>query len=389
MSLLDQGGGASPPRSLEVLAETFVNEFVVPNTPYWESAGETPSFAFKSAAQHDLTRILIPKDHAGLGLCYSEAARIFETLASFNAGFAFSLWVSNNVANMIACHGTETQVWKYLYGLVEGDCIGAFCLTEPGAGSDAAAITSRATRTNDGWRLSGTKSWVTNGVRAALGVVFAQTQPERSAAGIAAFLVPLDRPGIKRSASEDLPGASAFGISELYFDDCLLSDDDVLLPAGTAFKIAKEVINQGRVFVAAACCGMLNKSLDTAIRYAAGRQAFGASVVRLQGVQWPLVEAATALEASRLLTQNATSALDRGEPAMAEAAHAKKFASNAAFDGISGCIQAMGAAGMKSEYPLARHLLAAKHMHFIDGTTEIQNVVIMRSLLDERGLSVE
>ena len=181
-------------------------------------------------------------------------------------------------------------------------------------------------------------------------------------------------------------GGHALGVSGIRFEDCPVADEDVLLGPGEGFKAAMSGIDKARMFVAAMCCGILGASLSTALSHAAGRRAFGKPVLSFQGLQWQLADVATDLEAARLLTHDAAAAFDRGEAAAVAAAHAKKFASRVALDGISQCMQAMGAAGSLMEHPPARHLAAAKLAHYMDGTTEIQNLVISRGLLKPFGL---
>jgi alkylation response protein AidB-like acyl-CoA dehydrogenase len=175
------------------------------------------------------------------------------------------------------------------------------------------------------------------------------------------------------------------GTSGLKFEECRVPEQNLLLPAERAFKAAMEGIDIARAVVGAMCCGMLRSGLETALDYSAQRRVFGRSVADFQGVRWQLAEVATSLEAARLLTYRATQAIDQGEDATVLAAHAKKFASRAALTGLSDCMQAMGANGLLAEYPLGRHLAAAKIAQYIDGTTEIQNVIISRGLFQNRG----
>lgn len=389
MDTPSQTPGKSQPEGLLPAVRKFTESYIAPKAAEWERDGAAPRRAFEDAAKVGLKGVLVPEDLGGCGLGFTEALEVLETLASANAAFAFALWVHNNATNTVARVGSAFQKDAYLTDMLKGTHIGAFCLTEPEAGSDAAAIATHARRHDDGWILNGTKSWVTNGAQADVLLVFAQTDPGAGVLGIAAFLVPADRPGASRSPAYDLPGAASFGLNDIVFEDCRLSEDDLLLPPGEGFRAAMAGINQARTFVGALCCGMLGSSLETALKYAASRRAFGKSTLAFQGVQLPLADVATDLEAARLLTRHAAEALDRGETAITPAAHAKKFASRAAFDGVSACMQAMGAAGLRDTYPLSRHLVAAKMTHFLDGTTEIQNVVIARALMAQHGIKLE
>jgi len=372
-------------RSLVERARGFAADRVAPFARQWEARREVPLDTLRAAAEAGLAGLLVPRSLGGQGLSASAAARLFEELAAVDMAFAFSLVVHNNLAANIAHNGSDEMIARRLPALLSAERIGAFCLTEPGAGSDAAAITTRATRDSQGWRLDGDKAWVTNGAVAGILSVYAQTDPAQGSRGIACLMVEGEAEGLSREPAYDLMGGHAMGTAGLRFAGCRVAEADLLLPPGRAFKAALGGINLARALVAAMCGGMLRASLETALDYASRRHAFGRPTASFQGLQWMLADVATELEASRLLSYRATALLDRGERAVVEAAHAKKFATRAALKGISDCMQAMGAAGYKAEHPLGRHLACAKMAQFLDGTTEIQNVVIARALIAGRG----
>lgn len=265
--------------------------------------------------------------------------------------------------------------------MLDGSTLGAFLLTEPGTGSDAAAITTSAMANGDRWILNGEKAWVTNATEAGLLSVYAQTEPGSGSKGIAAFLVRADQPGVIRENAYDMLGAHASGTGGFRFDHVELDASQLFVPPGLAFRAAMEAIDIARIVVSAMCAGMLRRGLETAVDYIKNRQAFGAPLSERQGLQWMLADVATDLEASIALTRAASAALDAGDPSMGvRAAHAKKFATRVTMDGLSQCMQALGANGFRQDWPLARHLACAKMAQYLDGTTEIQNVVIARSL---------
>ena len=369
-------------------ARTFAAEKIAPFAADWELNRMTPVTTFREAATVGLTGVLAPTSIGGQGASFLAAAKVLEELAGACFAFTFSLWVHNNMLNTIARSGTPDQIARYVPPMLAGERIGAFCLTEPGAGSDAAAIATLAEQSPDGWRLSGEKAWVTNGVSADVFGVYAQTAPAQGWRGIASFLLAGDTPGLNRTPPYTMLGGHALGATGLVLTHCPVPETDRLFGPGDGFKAAMRGINMARTFVAAGCCGMLQASLTTALAYGAQRHAFGKPILNFQGLQWELADVATELEAARLLTYRAALALDRGEGAVAEAAHAKKFASRAAFSGISQCMQVMGAEGLRTNHPFGRHLAMAKMTQYMDGATEIQNIVISRNLLKEYGLDV-
>ena len=372
-------------RELVDTASAFAEEVVVPNASAWELAREVPLAALRQAASLGLAGLLVPKGLGGAGLGATGTSRIMEILAAADMAFGFALVVQNNLAGNIARNGTGAQIDRYLPALLAAERIGAFLLTEARGGSDAAAIETRATRDGDGWILNGEKAWITNCAVADVLSVYAQTDPARGWRGIACFLVDGDTPGIIKEAPYALLGGHAMGTGGLRFEDCRIANDALFIEPGKAFKAAMQGIDIARIVLAAMCCGMLGAGLDTALDYTIGRQAFGQRVADFQGVQWMLADVATELEASRLLAYDAAATFDQGEDAAMAAAHAKKYASRAALKGLADCMQVMGAAGLRHDQPLARHLAGAKMAHYLDGATEIQNVVIARGLLMSRG----
>ncbi|MDP7548942.1 MAG: acyl-CoA dehydrogenase family protein [Alphaproteobacteria bacterium] len=367
-------------RMIDVAAE-FAAGVVAPNAAAWEQQRCLPPERIRPAAQAGLTGLLLAEAQGGRGLSKTAMARVMEELSMADMAYAFVLVVHNNFMNAIAQAGSPAQRQRYLPDMLSGDCLGAFLLTEPQSGSDAANVTTTARRDDGGWILNGAKAWVTSAASADLLSVYAQTDASQGWRGIAAFVIEADHPGVIREAPYSTMGAHVMGTGGFRFEDCRLSGEAVLFPPGEGFKGAMAGIDLARANVAAMCCGMMANSLDVALAHAAGRRAFGQRVVDFQGLQWQLADVATDLHAARLMAYAATRAIDAGERAAIPAAHAKKFATRAALKGIADCMQVMGADGYKHDFPLARHLACAKMAHYIDGTTEIQNVVISRDLL--------
>lgn len=362
-------------------AGAFGAEVIEPGAESWDAAGSVPREFFQHAASRGLCRLLVPTPLGGLGLDLGRLVPVLAALAQHCMASTFALVVHNNLAGAIARYGSDAQQARYLEPLMRGEKIGAFLLTEPGAGSDAAAITTTATAIDNGWLIAGEKAWISNAQHADVLSVYARTDVADGARGIAGFLLDADLPGSSRTPGYALLGGHALGTGGFSFADVKLGADAVLHAPGTAFAAAMRGIDIARVGVAAMCTGTLARSLDVALEYTAARPAFGQRVGDFQGVEWMLAECATDLEAARALTARAAGLIDRGEAgASVAAAHAKKFASRAAFTRIADCMQVMGAAGLSRDYPLARHLAAAKMAQFLDGATEIQNVVIARGL---------
>jgi alkylation response protein AidB-like acyl-CoA dehydrogenase len=365
-------------------ARAFAAEVVAPNAAQWEAERRLPREAIAAACEAGLGGLLVPEELGGQGAGFAATAGIVEVLSATDFGFTFPLIVHNNLAGNIARNGSAAQQARYLPDMMAGRKIGAFLLTEPGTGSDAAGITTRAMPSNGGWSLAGEKAWVTSGVSADILSVYVQTDPAASWRGIACFLVDADTAGVVRGAPYALIGGHATGVCDITFEDCQVGEEALFIPPGKAFKAAMAGIDIARANVSMACCGMLETALETALDYTGRRRAFGQTTAEFQGLQWELADVATDLEAARLLARQAVAMFDAGADSVIAAAHAKKFATRVAFKGIHACMQAMGAVGARADYPLARHLAAVKLAEYMDGTTGIQNVVIARKLFAGR-----
>ena len=363
-------------------ATRWGTSFVAERAETWELERRFAKEGFESAGQHQLTGLLVPEIDGGEAISKLGLARVLEEIAATDFAIAFSLVCHNNLAGSVAKNATGDLRSEVLPGLVTGSSLGAFLLTEPAVGSDAASISVTAVRDGDEWTLNGEKSWVTNGTHADVLSVYVQTDETLGHRGIATFLINANTPGISRTPAYELIGGHGLGANGINFEDCRVSGESLFLPPGEGFKAAMEGIDLARVLVSAMCCGMLRTALSTASSYVRNREAFGARLADLQGVRFKLADVATNLEASRLLTYQAVQSLEDGRDASVEAAHAKKFSTRVTESGIASCMQVMGANGAKRDHPLPRHLAASRLTHYVDGATEIQDVVISRSLLD-------
>jgi alkylation response protein AidB-like acyl-CoA dehydrogenase len=360
-------------RTVVAQARDFAKEHVAPHAAQWEWDRHYPLETIKAACAIGLNTIELAKKHGGQGLSFSCKLRAFEEIAKADFAFAFSLINHHNACARFARDGQPGQVARLLPRMIAGDLIGCAGLSEPGVGSDFGGLEMKAERIEGGWKLNGAKAWITNAAVAGLSIAYAQTDKAQGYRGIACFAIEAERPGFHREPPFALHGGHAIGVGGFRLTDYFAPDESVLHPPGQAFKAALAGINGARTYVAAMCCGMLEASLETAVRYAQQRHTFGQSVIAHQGVRWKLVDAATDLEAARLLTYRAARLIEEGGDAVLPAAHAKKFATEMALARIADCIQAMGANGLRADYPLARHLAGAKIAAFTDGSIEMMN----------------
>lgn len=353
---------------------------VAPMAEQWETERRFASEAFEGAGAVRLTGLLVSTEYGGEGLGPVAMARIVEEGAAIDLAATFPLVVHNNLAAAITRWASPDLRQRYLGDLVAGRKLGAFLLTEPGVGSDAGAISTIATRVDGGWVLDGAKAWITSATAADVLSVYAVTDPGGGHRSIAAFLVDADAPGVVAQEPYALFGGYGMGTGGFEFDRCELDESAMLVPPGEGFPAALSGIDLARALVGAMSCGMLRAGLETAIDHVAHRSAFGQPIADFQAVRFKLADVATNLEASRLLTYRALRAIQDDEDATIAAAHAKKFATRATESGLADCMQVMGAAGARRDHCLPRHLAASRLTHYMDGTTEIQDVVISRSL---------
>ncbi|MCW5744895.1 MAG: acyl-CoA dehydrogenase family protein [Alphaproteobacteria bacterium] len=369
-----------PERDLIARARAFAETHVAPNAAQWEWERRHPTEAIRAACAEGLHTVELPAAQGGHGMSFSTKLRMCEEMARHDYAFAFSLVNHANATTRLARDGSAGLVGRLLPRMLSGEVIGCAGLSEPGAGSDFAAITTRARKVDGGWMLDGAKAWIGNAAVAGVIATYAQTDPSLGSRGIGCFAVEAERPGFHREAPFALHGGHAHGAGGFRMEGYLAPDDAVLQLPGEAFKMALTGINGARAYVAAMCCGMLAASIDVATAYTNERKTFGRHVIEHQGVRWKLVDALTDLEAARLLTYRAARLIDQKADAVLPAAHAKKFATEMALRRIADCIQAMGANGLRAEYPLARHLACAKIACYTDGSIEMMNERIGQSL---------
>src|SRR6476619_2403210 len=310
--------------------ETFARDVVALRAAGIDKSGEFPTDVIHAAAQHGLLGVTIANQCGGAGRDYVSYALAIETIARASATVAVSLSVTNSlVAEVIAHAGRDQQRERWLRPLASGEALGAFALSEPDAGTDAANQKTKAVRSGDGYRITGRKVWVANAEEASVAIVFACTRPGLRGQGVTAFLVPMDAPGIRRTARADSLGVRGLGCMDLDLD-ITVGDDLVLGHVDQGFRLAMWALQGGRVAIAAQALGIGQAALDEAIAYAKTREQFGQPIANYQAIQFMLADMATGLEAARMLTWKAATARVRGQRGTLEASMAKLAASEAA-----------------------------------------------------------
>lgn len=355
--------------------QRFAQTCLAQAAPGWALGGAPEPGLWHDAAALGLTGITTPQAHGGLGHSFDTLLKCSQALAEVDFGFAMALINTQNVGARLCLSATDTLRNRYLPGILSGKISACTALTEPGAGTDFAAITTRAEETPDGWQITGEKTWIVNGRHAGLAVVFAQCGAVGDAAGIGAFLVDLTQPTVKRYAinsgfAQETMGTGGFTLAQ--------APADLLLPPGTAFKSILIEINAARTYVAAMCNAMLGAALAQARAYGAERLSFGKPLD--QYAEWcrPLSLAQTDLAAARALTAQAAAQISAGQDAQLAAAQAKIAATEAAQRHIPEMLHAVGAAGLLPHYCFTRHLAAAQTAGFTDGATSILRARVAR-----------
>ncbi|MGW4634420.1 acyl-CoA dehydrogenase family protein [Nocardia sp. NPDC004415] len=365
---------------LRELARTWVDKEVVPYATEWDRAESVdPAIVGKLGALGFLG-IGIDEEYGGSGGDALAYCVLLEELGRGDSAVRGIVSVSLGlVGKSIAAYGTEEQKRHYLPPLCAGEQLGCFALTEPGTGSDAASLITRATRDGDDWVIDGTKIFITNGTWADVALVFARTGGP-GPKGVTAFLVPTDAPGFGRTEIKGKLGLRGQATAELVLDKVRVPDALRLGAQGEGFRIAMAALDKGRMGVAAGCVGVARACLEAAVRYAGEREQFGKPIAGYQLVQELLADIAVETEAARLLAWRAADLVDRGEPFGTAASMAKLFASETAVKAANNAIQVFGGYGYIDEYPVAKYLRDARVLTLYEGTTQIQKLLIGRAL---------
>jgi butyryl-CoA dehydrogenase len=361
--------------------EEFARKVVAPRAAAIDETGDYPVDVMRAAGERGLLGVTIPKAWGGSGRDYVSYAIAIEAVARASATVAAALSVTNSlVAELIAHAGRAPQKEQWLRPLASGAAIGAFALSEPDAGTDAANQQSRAVKDGDGYRITGRKVWVANADAATVAIVFAATRPGLRGQGVTAFLVPMDTPGVTRTARADSLGVRGLGCQDLELD-ITVGEAQVLGPVDQGFRLAMWALQGGRVAIAAQALGIGEAALDEALVYAKQREVFGQPIADYQAIQWMLADMATELDAARMLTLKAACAKDRQSKAMVDSSMAKLAASEAAHRAADKSMQILASAGYRRGSTVERLFRDVRATEIYQGTSEAQRMIIAASVL--------
>lgn len=363
------------------LVRTFAKDVIAPRAADIDEKDEFPRDIIKQMGELGIMGLPIPEAWGGVGADFLSYVSTIEELSYASATVGVILAVHTSVGSFpILYFGTEEQKAKYLPKLASGEWLGAFALTEPGAGSDASGIRTRAKREGDEYILNGSKIFITNGGEADVYCVFAVTDAKRGSRGISAFLVERDTPGFRVGKKEKKMGLNGSATSELLFEDARVPAFNRLGQEGDGFSIAMRLLDGGRIGIAAQGLGIARAAFDAANAYVRTRKQFGQEVFQFQGIQFMLSDMATKIEAAKWLVYHAAQRKHEGKPCAKEASMAKLFATDTAMQVATDAVQLFGGYGYVKEYQVERYMRDAKVTQIYEGTNQIQRIVIARHL---------
>ncbi|MEU1626579.1 acyl-CoA dehydrogenase family protein [Streptomyces sp. NPDC020096] len=363
------------------LARDFVAREVTPHAAAWDRAESVDRGIVKKLGDLGFLGLTIPEEHGGSGGDHLAYCLVTEELGRGDSSVRGIVSVSLGlVAKSIAAWGSEAQKREWVPRLCSGEAVGCFGLTEPGTGSDAANLTTRAVRDGDGYVITGSKMFITNGTWADVVLLFARTGAEPGHKGISAFLVPTDTPGLERREIHGKLGLRGQATAEIVLDGARVPATAMIAPEGKGFSVAMSALAKGRMSVAAGCVGIAQACLDAAVGYAGQREQFGTPIAHHQLVQELIADIAVDVAAARLLTWQVADHIDRGLPFATESSIAKLYASEAAVRCANNALQVFGGYGYIDEYPVGKLLRDARVMTLYEGTTQIHKLLIGRTL---------
>jgi alkylation response protein AidB-like acyl-CoA dehydrogenase len=359
----------------------FAEDEVRPRVMAMEMAGKIASELIPKYFELGLMGIEVPEQYGGAGGTLFMVTLAVEAISKVDASAAIVCDVQNTLVNYpITRYGSDTQKSKYL-PMLTSDTVGAYALSESGSGSDAFGLSARAEKKGDRWVLNGRKLWITNGAEAGVFVIFANANPSAGYKGITAFIVERDFPGFAVGKKEDKLGIRASSTTELLLDNCEVPEENVLGPVGQGYKIAIETLNEGRIGIGAQMIGVAQGALSATISYLNERKQFGKSLSEFQGIQFQVAQAATELEAARLMVYNASRLKDAGRDIAREGAMAKLFSSQVCERVTSLCVELFGGYGYTKDYPVEKFYRDAKIGAIYEGTSNMQLQTIAKAIL--------
>jgi hypothetical protein len=358
----------------------YARERLAPNAPRWDREKHFPREEVAGLAAMGLCGVTIAEEHGGAGMDNTALALACEEIAAGDGATCTIVMVTNLVANILQGYGSAAQKSEFLGPVAQGKLLGAFCLTEPHAGSDAAAITTRAESAGAYFVLNGVKQFITSGRNADLAIVFAVTDRSAGKKGISAFVVPTSTPGYSAVRIEDKTGQRASDTAQVVLENCKVPAAHLLSTPGAGYRIALANLESGRINVAAQATGMARAALEAALAYAGERKSMGKTLIEHQAVNFRLADMATGVEASRQLYLHAARLRDTGAPCLKEASMAKLFASETAEKICSDAIQIHGGYGYLSDFPVERIWRDVRVCQIYEGASDIQRLVIGRAL---------
>jgi acyl-CoA dehydrogenase len=366
-------------QAVRSLARHFARREILPRAAEHDQTQQFPHHIFREALKIGLVTANIPAQYGGAAMGALEQALVTEELAWACTGITAAITLNALIADTILLGGSERQKEAYLGRLLSGQ-IGAYAVTEPGAGSDVANIQCRADRMADGYRLNGSKTWISNATEASFFIVFAKTDPEARHRGITAFIIERDTPGFTVGQKLGKLGQKAAPAAELFLENVLVPAEARLGEEGSGFRLAMGVFDRSRPMVASFGVGLTQRCLDESLRYGRERLSMGQPILQHQAIGHKIADMGMRGEAARLLTYQAAHLLDQGRPNTLQAAYAKAYAADTAMWAATEAVQVFGGMGYSTEYPVEKLFRDAKLLQIYEGTSEIQRNIIVREL---------
>ncbi|MER0444501.1 acyl-CoA dehydrogenase family protein [Streptomyces sp. Edi4] len=366
-------------RDLVTLVRDIVQREIAPGAAEQEDAGRFPREIFTLLSESGLLGLPYDSEFGGGDQPYEVYLQVLEELASARLTVGLGVSVHSLACHALAGYGTKEQQSEHLPAMLGGGLLGAYCLSEPASGSDAASLRTKAVREGSDWVITGTKAWITHGGIADFYTVLARTGGD-GARGITAFLVPGDAQGLSPAAPEKKMGMKGSPTAQLHFDGVRVTDARRIGEEGQGFAIALSALDSGRLGIAACAIGVAQAALDEALAYATGRRQFGRPIADFQGLRFMLADMATQIEAGRALYLAAARLRDAGRPFSRQAAMAKLFCTDAAMKVTTDAVQVLGGYGYTADFPVERFMREAKVLQIVEGTNQIQRMVVARHL---------